>query len=192
MTKIYKLSLEQKSGLLTPLQSDTIFGQFCWQLKRTLGEDKLASFLELYENNQPVFTLSDGLYEYNGEVLFPKPRLLFKEDINLISKKDKIKSFLINKEIKSINYIHVLALNHFLNNRQQEFRNSFSNQKSTKIPESFTDLRISVQIDRATFTSVDSKLFSYNPAYLKKNKKEDKIEYAVLVKSLNEIAFSDF
>ena len=75
MSSIYKLTLRQKSGLLSELQSDTIFGHFCWRLKEILGENSLKEFLLSYSNNDPVFTISDGHFEKEGVLFFSKPKM---------------------------------------------------------------------------------------------------------------------
>ena len=44
MAQIKKLKLKLKSGLLSELQSDTIFGHFAWRFKEEHGEEKLLEF----------------------------------------------------------------------------------------------------------------------------------------------------
>lgn len=190
MSKIYKLSLKQKSGLLTPLQSDTIFGHFCWRFLEANGENALTEFLDLYKNNNPVFTLSNGLLEVNGEVLFPKPLKLPPYVSSNNTKKDKIKNFLINKELKGRSYITAEELNLYINNDTENFRESFAKKVNFEIPKVETNLRVSVQIDRETNRSADGQLFSYSPSYLKANNKI--ANFAILIKVIDENNFKKY
>jgi CRISPR-associated protein Csm4 len=190
MSKIYKLSLKQKSGLLTPLHSDTIFGHFCWRLLEADGENTLTEFLELYKEDKPVFTISNGLLEVNGELLFPKPLKLPPYVPKAVSKKEKVKNFIINKELKGRSQITVDELNLYLNNNMNDFRDSFANNKQLEIPKVHSDLRISVQIDRETNRAMDGQLFSYSPSYLNDN--NNKTNHALLIKIIDEAAFESF
>jgi len=49
-----KVILEIKSSLATPLQSDTIFGHFCWAIKYRFGESVLVDFLDKYKESPPI------------------------------------------------------------------------------------------------------------------------------------------
>jgi len=70
MLTIKKLKLKLKSGLLSELQSDTIFGHFCWRMREQIGEDNLKKFISSYHENKPVFTISDGMIEENNILFF--------------------------------------------------------------------------------------------------------------------------
>ncbi|GAB1442982.1 hypothetical protein MASR2M39_18190 [Ignavibacteriales bacterium] len=62
-----KISVKPKSGLLT-LQSDTLYGHYVggfWRVRPAL-----AKFIDQYAKGNPVFTISDGLYEVGGDLLF--------------------------------------------------------------------------------------------------------------------------
>jgi CRISPR-associated protein Csm4 len=51
--KIYRLTIEPRSSLRTPLQSDTVFGHLLWALRYTEGEDALVAFLGRYQDGKP-------------------------------------------------------------------------------------------------------------------------------------------
>ncbi len=55
--KYFKIDLEPKSALRTPLQSDTIFGHFCWCLRYYKGEKALEKFIS---PNVPYVVFSNG------------------------------------------------------------------------------------------------------------------------------------
>src|SRR3989304_7611507 len=66
--KTFEIILRPKSSLLTPLQSDTIFGSICWAIKYSEGEQELVDFLEKYQTSPPLI-LSNGF----PTGFFPKP-----------------------------------------------------------------------------------------------------------------------
>lgn len=91
---IYKIILEFKSSISTPLQADTIFGHLCWAVYYQEGEDGLQKFLQPFKENNPPFLLSDGFpivaIEDVETPLLPKPliaeRLLKDESFKKIKK----------------------------------------------------------------------------------------------------------
>lgn len=188
--KIYYLTLKQKSGLLTELQSDTIYGHFCWRFKEKFNEKKLEEFISAYQKDSPVFTLSDGLLKIGEEIHFPRPYIFSKPEIRE-KKEDKILEFVKQKENKERNYINLSELNKFLLTGQIKFEQKSvepSVKKHSKhIPALSESLRVSVQIDRNSFGSKEGRLFSYNPKYTKED-----VSYVILVKVVNEVFFKEF
>lgn len=191
MIKIKKISVKPKSGLLTQLQSDTLYGHFCWRLLEVKGESKLQDFINLYKNRKPVFILSDGLYEVDGEVLFPKP--IMPKDDNMIDRsrdpvgKEKQIIELLNKKKERENrYVSLKSLQAFLEGELAEYEGLLETDPAPS-PKITKDLRIHVGIDRNTLTHMDGLLFEQNPEYL-----GDKTSYAILVKILDESAYKDF
>jgi CRISPR-associated protein Csm4 len=189
--KIYSLTLKQKSGLLSELQSDTIYGHFCWRLKERLSEEKLTEFISAYKNNKPFFTLSDGLLQVNDEIHFPRP-FIFSKPEPREKKSDKIIEFVQRKKNKERNYLSLSELNSFLSSGQikiEEKKEEKTGRERSKnnIPVLSESLRVSVQIDRNTFGSSEGRLFSYNPKYTR-----DDVSYVILIKVLDEAAFENF
>lgn len=187
--KTYMLTLKQKSGLLTDLQSDTIYGHFCWRLKEQLGVEKLTEFISLYKNNKPVFTLSDGLLQIKGEIQFPRPLVFSKPEIKP-SKTEKVLEFVKRKSNKERNFINLNELNKFLSSgivEMDETPLESSVKAKIKKPVKTESLRVSVQIDRNTFGSSEGRLFSYNPKYIR-----DDVSYVLLLKVLDDTAFDNF
>lgn len=186
MAKIKKLKLKLKSGLLSELQSDTIFGHFAWRFKEQHGDEKLEEFLELFVEGKPVFTISDGLFEKNGEVFFPKPLKLTPPKFESKNKKERIKNFISQKESKSLKLITVEQLNHFLNGRLDEFDNSLEKSNAKNYPKFVIDLRVHVEIDREKFSSIDGQLFTENPKYL-----DNDTSLVIFIKILNETEWNN-
>jgi len=187
MSKIYKLSLDLKSGLLSELHSDIIFGHFCWRMKDFLGEEKLLEMLKLYLSGNPVFTISDCLFEKNNTLFFSRPFVIKKIDKKeKLTKKEKICNFLIHKTTKSVNLVNVEQFNDILAGKSIQIK------KETSLPEFEYDLRVSAEIDRNKLSTKEGRLFSYAPKYIKKQKKEEKVNLALLVKVLDENKFDEF
>ncbi|MFQ5531905.1 MAG: hypothetical protein ACE5ES_04780 [Candidatus Nanoarchaeia archaeon] len=176
MTTIKKLKLKLKSGLLSEVQSDTIFGHFAWRFKEYHNDEKLLDFLNLFVDGLPVFTISDGMFEkriwdrerekiIEEKIYFPKPLKLSPAKFDSKNKKERIINFIKQKESKSRKLVTLQELNFYLNGELEKF------EKSLEIPLKNTpkfveDLRVSVEIDRQTFQSKEEQLFTYHPKYL--------------------------
>lgn len=187
--KIYTLILKQKSGLLSELQSDTIYGHFCWRLKDQFGVEKLKEFISVYQQKKPVFLLSDGLLKIGNEILFPRP-LLFSKPDQKKKKTDKIIEFTKQKKSKERRFLTIEEMNTFLNSGKIviDDRNDFIGKGKISNKSFISEqLRTSVQIDRSSFTSSEGMLFSYNPTYPRND-----VEYCVMVKILDENIFKVF
>lgn len=189
--KTYILPLKPKSGLLSELQSDTIYGHFCWRLKERLGDEKLNEFISLYKNSKPVFILSDGLLSVNGEIRFPRPYIFSKPELKE-TKAEKVLEFVKRKSNKERNYVTIAELNSFLKSgkvtieEKNEKVNAKDKQKKRR-PILSEALRVSVQIDRSTFGSSEGRLFSYNPKYIRED-----VSYVIIIKVIDETAYKSF
>lgn len=70
--KLYKTTITPESPFGTPLKGDTLFGQMCWAIRYTLGNDKLKALLEGYRNGEkPFLVVSDGF----APGYLPKPKM---------------------------------------------------------------------------------------------------------------------
>jgi len=168
MARIKKIKLRLKSGLLSELHSDMIFGHFAWRFKERFADKKLEEFLNLFVNGEPIFTVSDGFFEKDNEVFFPKPLKLTPAKFSAKDKKDRIVQFLKQKESKSRKFITLNELNLYLNGNLNEFEKSLEEQYINP-PQFVSDLRVSVEIDRETFQSKEGQLFPYHPKFLDNN-----------------------
>lgn len=184
---IKKLSLRPTSGLLTPLQSDTVFGHFCWRMIEIKGEEILKRFLGKYHDRNPVFTLSDGLFEVEGEVLFPKPlRLPILRDQSL-EKAEMINEFLLRKEILERKFITAGHLQLFLDGKMEEYETRYVIEQEPKSALIHDELRSHVRINRETLKGEDATLFQMNPEYLGEG-----TDFAILIKVLDENGYQAF
>ncbi len=196
MVTIKKLKLKLKSGLLSELQSDTIFGHFAWRFKE-YHDEKLNDFLEFFINDNPIFTISDGFFEKHfwdenrEEVIdkvmyFPKPLKLTPPKFINNNKKERLINFIKQKERKGRTLITLEELNYFLRNDMENFEKSIE-QPLTKPPKFEEDLRVSVEIDRNTLKSKEGNLFSYHPKYL-----DDDTFIVIYIKILNNEKFNEY
>lgn len=182
MSKIIKISLKPKSGLITEMQSDTLFGHFCWRLKELKGETTLENFLELYKNNEPVFTISNSLYTTEKEIYFPAPNFKFKyEESGHNSKQESINQFLEFKDKKSNQFIALKTLNNFLIGKLSDYDTINLPKDSIK-----ENIYTSSLIDRESLKAKEGNLHSFNSYYY------DKLYFSILIKVLDEKSFDDF
>ncbi|MBK7380370.1 MAG: hypothetical protein IPJ03_15550 [Ignavibacteriales bacterium] len=187
--KTLLLKLKQKSGLLTELQSDTIYGHFCWRLKERLGADKLTDFISNYQSGNPIFILSDGLLQVNDEIHFPRP-YIFNKPVHKEIKAEKILEFVDRKKNKERNYLTLSEFNKFLSTGEiiiEDKKETDDVKKKKGMPLINGTLRVSVQIDRNNFGSSEGKLFSFNPRYTRED-----VSYVVLIKVLDDSAFDSY
>lgn len=68
--KLYKTTFIPISNFATTLKGDTLFGQICWAIRYTFGNEKLESLLSNYETS-PFLIVSDGF----AKGYIPKPSL---------------------------------------------------------------------------------------------------------------------
>ncbi len=114
-----KLKIKPLSPFKTQLQSDTIFGMFCWNYLYLYSEERLKKLLGNFEAT-PSIVFSDGFFEG----YLPKPLLepltldgilLLLQDIFGESDREKIYSYL--KKIKKKSNLSVEAMLNLLKNK---------------------------------------------------------------------------
>lgn len=194
---IKKLSFVQKTGLLTDLHSDTIFGHFCWRLLHGEGIDTLRSFLEeFYSNNTtPIFTVSNAFPGIKDKIFLPFPllKLSYLKESNE-AKKDYIVNFLKFKEFKKISSIPISDFNLLLSGNTSNFVDSILDkiESQDESPSFVHDLRTRVKISRETFSSEEGLLFSQESRSISGTHdqiKNGEIRWNVFIKVLNKEKF---
>lgn len=98
----YQVTWIPKSGLVTPLQSDTIFGHFCWAYSMLKGEEALTSLLKEMKHNPSALLLSSAFPK--GFYPFPAVALTL-EDWKNIAASSEMNLEDITKLCKHINWI---------------------------------------------------------------------------------------
>jgi len=79
-----KITLQFTSAFSTPVQSDTVFGEFCWHYRFLYGEEKLKNIL----GEKPAVVFSNGL----PEGYLPMPIYPFGKNLNDIRLESGLKS----------------------------------------------------------------------------------------------------
>lgn len=105
--KEYTITIVLNSPIVTPFQSDTIFGHICWAVKFLKWdiEDKLTDFLIQYEKREaPPLLLSNGFRkDYLPKPVLPPVKQETLEDI--FKRQDRIKNSFRIKTIKKTSII---------------------------------------------------------------------------------------
>jgi len=100
----YRIKLKTHGGILSPFQSDTIFGHLCWVIAYQRGEKELNEFLEPFKRGNPPFLISDGY----PEDFLPKP---FTAELNVDDPVER-------KELKKIDLINVADFDSIRNGKK--------------------------------------------------------------------------
>ncbi len=101
--KKFSLKIEFTTPYLTPLQADTIFGEFCWHYRFLYGEDELKKLLR-DETSNPAVVFSDAF----PEGLIPFPKLPLKLSFGSIDEYSRV------KRIKKQRYLKISTLRELL------------------------------------------------------------------------------
>ncbi|MGA1871283.1 MAG: type III-A CRISPR-associated RAMP protein Csm4 [bacterium] len=109
----YTIDISLKSPIVTPFQSDTIFGHICWAISYLKWEakDKLAEFLDFYDKEEsiPPLLLSNGF----PAGFLPKPIIPpIKQEVleGIIKREDRIEN---SFKIKTIKKAKIIAKDYF-------------------------------------------------------------------------------
>jgi len=68
--RLFKATIEPQGAFASTLRGDTLFGQICWMIRYTLGEDRLKMLLANYDH-KPFLIVSDAF----AAGYLPKPKL---------------------------------------------------------------------------------------------------------------------
>lgn len=201
MTEIYKifsLTLKSKSGWVTPLQADTIFGHLCWKIKQNEGKEKLEKFLGEMKG-EPFFVISNVFP--CGYV--PRPRFEFEFKKEKEGSKAAMNEEFerIKKYTKKINFIKIEDLEKYTEfseikdeDKEKQKRkidevmeNILKKSKDEKYPQSLKrDREIKTTINRFTSTTLEAQgPYSLPYFYFEGN-------LWLLIKVLNEQKFEEY
>jgi len=114
--KLYKITITPSSNFATTLKGDTLFGQLCWAVFYTLGQEKLSKLLEDY-STKPFLVVSDAF----PQGYLPKPKIpnrFLKEDPNT-KKENRKKLWMCRGELKNGEY-NKARKNEEINNRDKK------------------------------------------------------------------------
>lgn len=131
--------LKPKSGFITELRSDTLWGLLCWGIRNVFGNPTLEKVLESFNENKPEFLISSAFpyKKYENEIIqyFPKPILPVKPyeiDSTSIDKKNKLQKSIDEKKNKKK---VLIGFNHFqkLINKQISLENAIIETEHIKL-----------------------------------------------------------
>ena len=182
----YTITVTLKSSLITPFQSDTIFGHFCWAvqyLKWDNGENRLETFLNAFDaNDSPPLLISNGF----PEGFLPKPILspVFQKEIaRIVGLEDRVEKSYTIKTIKKFNYIRKdhfntilgkglngAALFEILYNNYDAYKgiskDRVFNVQRNSVNRIYNTVTEGLHLDRETFSTVENNRYEF---YLKTN-----------------------
>jgi len=99
--RLYKTTLTPLSNFATTLRGDTLFGQLCWAIRYSFGEDRLIELLSSYKD-KPFLIVSDGF----ASGYLPKPTApmeFLREDITK-KKENRKQKWLTLKELQNADF----------------------------------------------------------------------------------------
>ena len=137
--KALKVTIEPTSSFASPLMSDTLFGNFCWQFLELYGEKRLQEYLKDY-TEAPFIVFSDGFPSGYLPKPFLKPEDFGeKTDIKKYKKLRFIKNKTILSLVSNLNETHLFkkliietqeTLNHCYKH-QRIFKNAINRLSNT-------------------------------------------------------------
>ena len=175
--KLYKTTITPLSTFATLLQGDTLFGQLCWAIRYSFGEDRLTELLNDYQK-KPFMIVSDGF----ASGYLPKPSL----PSRLLSE---------NPDEKKMNRKKIWLTMEHLQNAQ--FSKAKSNQEAGY--SNTKDAVVKNSINYKTFTTGDDGFDPYSEEEMKLSKHdvyilldEQKFSLEDLHKSINTVSEMGF
>ena len=128
--KALKVTIEPTSSFASPLMSDTLFGNFCWQFLELYGEKRLQECLKDYPE-APFIVFSDGFPNGYLPKPFLKPEDLGeKTDIKKYKKLRFIKQKTILSLVSNLNERHLFKK--FTTEAQETFNHCYKHQRIFK------------------------------------------------------------
>lgn len=156
---LYKIKIKLHSSYITPWESDTIFGMFCWSLLETQGEQKLKLFLNEYDNNKYPIVFSNGFIDD----YLPKPFILDIEKSKSNLKSESIKERIEYKKNKAKTLITLSDFNKFINGETLDSLEQINNINQT------IQVVTHTQIDRNSLKAQDGALYQTTEIFQNNN-----------------------
>ena len=116
---LYKLTISPYSSFSYPIQSDTLFGAFCWSYKYLYGTEKLEEFLDICITQKPPIIFSNMFFENT----LPIPLYTLNKIKNIDCGKDLQKY----KKIKKLNKDSILPKKIFLEVLENNYESVLDN-----------------------------------------------------------------
>lgn len=155
---LYKLTIKPCSSFSYPIQSDTLFGAFCWSYKYLYGDEELEIFLKDCIKKKPRIIFSN-MFFHN---MLPIP-LVALEKIKKTEVYNDLKQY---KQIQKINSSSFLPKEIFLQVIENNYKNVLDNAKNQKLV-SVTEIHNMVNRNTGTVYEDDGSLYSVNTNFFK-------------------------
>lgn len=134
---LYKLTISPYSSFDYPVQSDTLFGAFCWSYKYLYGAEELENFLEICVNDKPPIIFSNMFFEN----MLPLPLNV----LDYIKYNDNSRSFEDYKKLKKLNENSFLPEKIFFETLVGNYDNVMGSFQNVKIVK---ETQIHTMVDR--------------------------------------------
>lgn len=111
---LYKISIKPKNSFCSPLQSDTLFGAFCWSYVYNFGEDSLQSLLCNYKMGKPEIIFSNAFP--SGTIPMPNGLGKFaKKQKEHQSKEERYQKYIEDKRKENTSMVSLKDFNQIIN-----------------------------------------------------------------------------
>lgn len=128
---LYKITIRPISSYCSPLQSDTLFGAFCWSYLYGYGENALDKLIDHYKSGVPDIIFSNAFP--SGKL--PVPVGLnesVKERASLATKQERYKRYIADKNRKQASFISLEGFNDIINGQAETALKGNSMDSGTK------------------------------------------------------------
>lgn len=118
---LYRITIKPVTSFCSPLQSDTLFGAFCWSYVSLYGEEVLNNLITRYKKGNPDIVFSNAFP--TGTLPVPLSyKVAYQSQNDVEDKLKKYQKYIHNKKIESIQYVSVNVFNEIINgNNVQDF-----------------------------------------------------------------------
>lgn len=159
---LYKLTISPYSSFNYPIQSDTLFGAFCWSYKYLYGTERLEAFLDICMTQKPPIIFSNMFFQN----MLPIPLVVLNKIKNIDCGND-LEQY---KKLKKINKNSFLPKQIFLQVLENNYENVIDNIKTPKL---YTQTETHNMVNRLdnTVNNIDGSgsLYSIDTYYSKTN-----------------------
>lgn len=162
---LYKVTIKPRSSFNSNLQSDTLFGAFCWTYKYINGESNLEKFLEKCIKDKPQIIFSNAFLKDT----LPLPVGIIDEMFFYDEKDSFEEKIKIHNEFKKFKNAKLIKKDCFFEIQQKNYKNLFENivsndiSKQTQIHNLVNRMSNNVtNIDNSPSVFLDNEYFTKN------------------------------
>jgi len=110
--KLYRTVISARSSALSPLQSDTLFGAFCWNYRDIYGERPLLELIGRFREGKPPLIFSNAFP--HGALPLPFGIRDTGADVEKAGAGEKLAAYKSAKKLKNARYIPLRTFNRIL------------------------------------------------------------------------------